>query len=159
MTVAPPSRSLRIRDLADVAEAVRSRGGRLTTPRRLVLQALFASDGLVSAEQISSGANTGVEIELTSVYRNLEWLEALGVVRHVHFGHGRGLYGLIGEGDREYLVCEACGRVTAAAPGQLDRARESIRAQFGFRARFTHFPIHGVCGACAARPPSRAGTA
>jgi len=124
-----------------------------------VLQALFASDGLVSAEQISSGANTGVEIELTSVYRNLEWLEALGVVRHVHFGHGRGLYGLIGEGDREYLVCEACGRVTAAAPGQLDRARESIRAQFGFRARFTHFPIHGVCGACAARPPSRAGTA
>jgi Fur family transcriptional regulator, ferric uptake regulator len=155
MTVAPPGRSLRFRDFADVVNAIRRDGGRLTMPRRLVLEALFAADRLVSAEQIADGADTGVEIELTSVYRNLEWLEALGVVRHVHFGHRAGLYGLVGEGEREYLVCEACGRVTAARPGQLDDARESIRAQFGYEAHFTHFPIHGLCSECATAPGSR----
>jgi Fur family ferric uptake transcriptional regulator len=152
MTVAPRSRPLRFRDLADVAEALRREGGRLTLPRRLVLEALFAADGLVSAEHIAAGADTGVEIELTSVYRNLERLEELGVIRHVHLGHGPGLYALVGTGEHEYLVCEACGDVTTADPEQLERARDAIRGDFGFEARFTHFPIHGLCAKCAAEP-------
>src|SRR3954464_6097117 len=119
MTVAPRGEPLRFHDLAEVAAAVRRDGGRLTMPRRQVLEALFAADGLVSAEHIAAGADTGVEIELTSVYRSLERLEELGVVRHVHLGHGPGLYGLVGEGEREYLVCEGCGRVTAADPARV----------------------------------------
>jgi Fur family transcriptional regulator, ferric uptake regulator len=150
MTVASRSRPLRFRDLDEVAQAVRRDGGRLTMPRRLVLQALFAADGLVTAEQIATGAHSGTEIEIASVYRNLERLEELGVVRHVHLGHGPGLYGLVGDGEREYLVCEGCGRVTAADPKQLDRARKAIRADLGYEARFTHFPIHGLCTDCAA---------
>jgi Fur family transcriptional regulator, ferric uptake regulator len=149
MTVAPRGEPLRFHDFDEVAAAVRRDGGRLTTPRRLVLQALFAAGGLVSAEQISAGAATGTEIELTSVYRNLERLEELGVVRHVHVGHGAGLYGLVGDGEREYLVCEACGDVTVAQPEQLDRAREAIRDALGYEARFGHFPIHGLCPRCA----------
>jgi Fur family ferric uptake transcriptional regulator len=148
MTVAPRSEPLQFRDIDDVAAAVRRDGGRLTTARRQVLEALFAAAELVSAEQIAAGAGTGVAIELTSVYRNLERLEELGVVRHVHLGHGPGLYGLVGRGEREYLVCEQCGRVTVAEPSQLDEAREAIRAALGYQARFTHFPIHGLCADC-----------
>ena len=40
------------------------------------------------------GAAAGPASDLASVYRNLEHLEELGVVRHVHFGHGPGLYAL-----------------------------------------------------------------
>src|SRR3954453_1423722 len=144
MTVAPRSEPLRFRSLEEVEAAVRRDGGRLTRPRRQGLEALVPADGLASAEQIA-----GQEIELTSVYRNLERLEELGVVRHVHLGHGPGLYGLVGDGEREYLVCEGCGRVTAADPARLDRARAAIRADLGYEARFTHFPIHGLCDDCA----------
>ena len=151
MTVAPRSEPLRFASLEEVEAAVRRDGGRLTRPRRQVLEALFAAAGLVSAEQIADGTIGGCEIELTSVYRNLERLEELGVVRHVHLGHGPGLYGLVGEGEREYLVCEACGEVMAAEPEQLDRARAVIRETLGFDARFTHFPIHGLCTRCAAQ--------
>ncbi len=145
MTVAPRSEPLCFASLEEVEAVVRRDGGRLTRPRRQVLEALFAADGLVSAEQIADG-----DIELTSVYRNLERLEELGVVRHVHLGHGPGLYGLVGDGEREYLVCEACGEVTVADPAQLDAARAVIRETLGFDARFTHFPIHGLCTRCAA---------
>jgi Fur family ferric uptake transcriptional regulator len=148
MTVAPRSKPLAFRDLDDVAAALRSAGSRLTTPRRLVLEALFAARGLVSAEQIAAGAHTGVRLDLTSVYRNLEKLERLGVVRHVHVGHGPSVYGLIGDGEREFLVCEVCGKVSAADTEQLDRVRAVIRDEFGFEARFTHFPIHGRCAGC-----------
>ncbi|WP_302182739.1 transcriptional repressor [Paraconexibacter antarcticus] len=44
--------------------------------------------------------------DLSSVYRNLERLEALGVVRHVHLDHGPGLYTLQRDSDTDYLVCE-----------------------------------------------------
>ena len=68
---------------------------------------LFAAHDLISADQIAA---TGASVDLTSVYRNLERLEELGVVRHVHIGHGPSVYGLVGHGEREFLVCEACGQ-------------------------------------------------
>jgi Fur family ferric uptake transcriptional regulator len=149
VTVAPRSKPLAFRDIDDVAAALRSAGSRLTTPRRLVLEALFAARGLVTAEHIAAGADTGVKLDLTSVYRNLERLEELGVVRHVHVGHGPSAFGLVGGGEREFLVCELCGKVQAVEPEQLDRVRAVIRDAFGHEARFTHFPIHGRCADCA----------
>ena len=149
MTVTPRGRPLSFSTIEDVADALRGQGGRLTTPRRLVLQALFATGDLVTAERIAAGTDTGVALDLSSVYRNLEKLEELGVVQHIHVGHGPGVYGLLSEGEREYLVCEVCGRVTSADVEQLDRVRAVIRKQFGYEARFTHFPIHGRCSDCA----------
>jgi Fur family ferric uptake transcriptional regulator len=155
VTIAPRSEPLRFDDIEDVAAALRADGRRLSMARRQVLEALFAADGLISAEYIAAGTDTGVAIELTSVYRNLEQLEELGVVRHLHVGHGPGLYGLVGKSDREYLVCEHCGRVDVADAKQLDRVRAAIRREFGYEARFTHFPIHGFCAGCRV---SRAGS-
>jgi Fur family ferric uptake transcriptional regulator len=36
----------------------------------------------------------------------------------------------------------------AAEPEQLDGVRDLIRSQFGYEARFTHFPIAGLCPEC-----------
>ena len=152
MTVAPRTSPLAVADVADAAAALRERGGRLSRPRRDVLEALFSADGPVSAEYLSRGRDgRGTRLELTTVYRALEHLEELGVVRHVHLGHGPGLYGLVGEEEREYLMCERCDRVTSVDAGRLDAVRAQIRAAFGYEARFSHFPIVGLCAVCAKR--------
>ena len=157
MTRAPNRAPLPVADVEHAAAAVRRRGGRLSAPRRRVLEALFAADGPVSAERIARGSAGGDgPIELTSVYRSLEHLEEIGVVRHVHLGHGPGLYALAGDADREYLVCERCDRIVAVDGAGLDPVRAHLRAAFGFRARFSHFPIVGTCAACAER--ERSGT-
>ena len=114
-----------------------------------MLDALFAAKGPVSAEHIAEGLGGKVtRSDLASVYRNLEWLESLGVVRHVHLGHGPGLYTLARAGSREYLACERCGRVESLAPSQLDDVRAHIKKAFGFEARFSHFAIPGLCARC-----------
>lgn len=151
MTRAPHSERLQFRDIDEVIAALRESGGRVTAARRLVLEALFAADRPVSAEHIAGGAGGRTQLEPTSVYRNLEHLEAKGIVRHVHLGHGPGLYALIGQGEREYLVCERCDRITAVEPERLDHVRELIEDEFGLRARFSHFPIYGLCADCASR--------
>ena len=135
-------------DSLDAAYAiVRGAGLRLSAARRIVLQALFAADGPLTAERIASGLDGRLAaLELPSVYRNLETFEQIGLVRHVHLGHGAGRYALAGE--REYVLCEACGNASAVDPAELDAVRAAVREATGLEARFSHFPIVGVCAGC-----------
>jgi Fur family ferric uptake transcriptional regulator len=149
MTLAHAVQRLPFDDLAGAVRALRERGLRLSTSRRLILQALFAAEAPVSAEAL---ART-LEVELTSVYRNLETLERHGLVQHVHLGHGAGLYGLVGSGEREYLHCERCGSVQVVEPRQLEPVRLLIQDLFGYQTRFTHFALVGLCPECSSSPP------
>ena len=130
-------------DLESAAAVVRSRGLRLSTSRRLVLEALYATDEPLTADRIAG------DLDVASVYRNLETLEQIGLVRHFHLGHGPGLYTRASAGRYEYLLCDACGAVVAVEPERLDPVRDRIRSDFGYEARFTHFPIAGLCPDCA----------
>lgn len=145
MTIAPDVPRLQVSSPDQAIDALRGSGLRLSTPRRLVIEALFASDGPVSAPTL---ART-LALDESSVYRNLEVLERHGLIRHVHLGHGPGLYALVGRDDGEYLYCERCGRVTVLDPDQLAPVRDHIKDNFGLTARFTHFAIVGVCERCA----------
>ena len=144
MTRAPNRPPLAYRDIEDVAHALRAAGGRFSAARRRVLEALFAAEAPLPADAVAPG------LDRASVYRALEYLEELGVVRHVHLGHSPGLYALTGGAEREYLTCERCHRITALEAERLDEVRDLIETQFGYRARFSHFPIVGVCADCAA---------
>jgi len=132
-----------------VLNLMRGRGLRVSTARRVVVATLFAAEAPVSAEQIAlATAGRGAEVDLASVYRNLETLERLGVVRHFHVGHGPGLYALAADGRREYIACERCGAVRALQPKELDAVRAEVRSRFGFEVGFGHFPMVGICGRC-----------
>lgn len=156
MTIPQQSPQLSVDDLDAAVSIVRGRGLRLSAARRLVLEALFLADGPVTAEQIADGIGGRLPVsDLASTYRNLETLEHIGLVRHVHLGHGPGLYALASEGEREYLLCEHCDAFEAIAPERLDAAREAIERELGYRAHFTHFPIVGACAACVRRGRAR----
>jgi Fur family ferric uptake transcriptional regulator len=137
-------------DLASAIDALRAQRLRVSAARRLVLEALYGAPGPITAEQIADGLSGRLpRSDLASVYRNLETLEEVGLVRHFHLGHGPGLYAPAGAGEREYLVCDSCGAVTTVEPNELDAVRSVIDERFGFQARFSHFPILGRCADCA----------
>ena len=145
MTASPDAPPLAFDNLADAAQALRKSGLRLSTPRRLVLEALFAAHVPVSAAHLARQ----LALDESSVYRNLEALEHRGLIRHVHLGHSPGLYVLVGQDEAEYLYCERCAKVTTVTPDHLDPVRDAIKRQSGYTARFSHFAIVGVCDACA----------
>lgn len=146
MTAPPDSPPQVFATLDDAIQSLRDSGLRLSTPRRMVLEALFAADGPVSAAHL---ART-LSLDESSVYRNLELLEHRGVVRHLHLGHSPGLYVLASEREIEYLYCERCAKVSAVFPERLDPVREQIWREFGYTPRFTHFAIVGTCRDCSA---------
>ncbi len=137
-------------DVDTVVRAVRARGLRVTGPRRALIETLFAAQGPVSAEEIASGlGGARARVDDASVYGNLERLEQVGLVRHVHLGHGPGRWTLADRARREYLHCERCGSSQAVEPSMLAEARAAIQRATGYEARFTHFPIVGRCPDCA----------
>jgi len=156
LTVSPDRQPVVVADLEEAMEAVRRSGLRLTLARRLVLEALLAASEPISAEEIADGLGGRItQSDIASVYRNLETLGSLGLVRHFHAGHGPGRYVLESRADREYLACEACGRIESVDPAALDAVRETVRELSGFQARFSHFPIVGLCAACARKRAPR----
>ncbi len=150
MTYVPTEPATTASDLTAALDALGDHGLRRSAARRVVLAALFAADGPLSAEQIAAGVGGKVPAsDIGSVYRNLETLTRLGIVRHVHLGHSPGLYAIASAGDREYLTCERCAAFSAVSPVQLDAVREAIQESFGYVADFSHFPIVGLCTSCA----------
>jgi Fur family transcriptional regulator, ferric uptake regulator len=151
MTRAPDVPRLAAADPDAAVQALRDAGLRASTPLRLVIDALFDADGPVSAARLAGA----LRIDESSVYRNLEVLERHGLVRHLHLGHGPGLYALVERAESEYLYCERCETARAVAPAELDAVREQIRSGFGYTVRFTHFALVGLCDRCLGGESSR----
>ncbi|HWG07890.1 MAG TPA: transcriptional repressor [Solirubrobacteraceae bacterium] len=137
-------------DMGSAMAMMREHGLRVSAARRLVLEALLVADGPMSAEQIAQGIGGRVpSSDIASVYRNLQAFHDIGLVRHVHLGHGPGLHVLAMDGRREFLTCERCADYRAVAPEELAAVRELIERNFGYHASFAHFPIVGLCPDCA----------
>ena len=129
--------------LPTLLNTVRSHGMRVSSARRSVLEALLAAAEPLTAEELAGGA------DLASTYRNLETLESIGIVRHVHLGHGPGRYELSGRHDG-WTTCEDCGRSTPLPSPALHAIRLAAQEAAGFEPSFAHFALIGRCSECRA---------
>lgn len=142
----PESRLTAPRPVPSALVVLRENGGRVSTSRRALLRELFEADGPLSVENLAARAVP--PLDLPSTYRTLERLEKVGLVRHVHLGHGPGLYEIASESDHEYAWCESCGKASSIDPQRLDEARSLIQRSTGYLPRFSHFPLVGLCNEC-----------
>lgn len=128
---------------------LRSHGGRASTVRRAVLEALIAAAGEHrTAEQLAAEVHARhPDVHQSSVYRTLERFEDLGLVYHVHLGHGPSQWHLAHD-RRLYLTCSGCGHVFGADPGVFEDFKAQLSARFDFHVDFGHFAISGLCSSC-----------
>ena len=134
----------------DVGERLRARGLRSTPQRRLVLQVLADTTGHVTgAELVERCRGLDDDVTPSTVYRTLDVLEDLGVVRHAHGVDGREEYHVLPTTDHGHLYCTNChgawevgAEEAAALLAEMERSR-------GFRVQLSHVSIAGLCRACA----------
>ena len=149
MTVAHVTRPLPAATVPAAVTTLRSRGLRVSAARRLVIEALFAADLPVPAEAIADGLGGRLPAsDLASVYRNLDTLEHIGLVRHFHLAHGPGLYALAGRHEPGRAACEGCGAHRPLPVEAVARIAAVLHEAVGYDARLSHFPIVGRCPDC-----------
>jgi Fur family ferric uptake transcriptional regulator len=138
---------------SDAAARLRAAGLRATEQRRAVLDAL-GELGHASVDQLAvSVQRTLPEVSLSTVYRTLEALEAVGLVTHTHLHHGAPTYHSVDEEPHLHLVCEACGAVDQQGVAVALEMAEAVHRTTGFRVDLTHLALHGRCAGCAPGSP------
>src|ERR1039458_6488387 len=131
-----------------VLDIVRKQGGRITSSRRLLLRALFDSNGHHTAEDLAAEVQKQApDIHLSTIYRNLDELERLGVIVHAHLGHGPATYHLAA-GAHGHFVCEECGAMIEAPDETFRGLSRVAKSRFDFDINPHHFAVLGRCKEC-----------
>jgi Fur family ferric uptake transcriptional regulator len=142
---------------APLAERLRARGLRLTPQRERVLAAVaaleHATPEAIGARLREEAGPEGAAPDTSTVYRNLELLERLGLVWHTHLGKGAPVYHAA-EHPHVHVVCQSCGAIASADPTLLDGAAERLAADLGFTLDVGHVALSGTCRACRERAGS-----
>jgi Fe2+ or Zn2+ uptake regulation protein len=116
---------------------------------------LAQETGHLSADEVVSAvAAYDAGVHRASVYRALEALSRLGVVQHVHLGHGSTAYALAEGRPHVHGHCSTCGAVVDLPGDLLDDVAERLRVEVGFALDPAHVALSGTCGTCAARSAS-----
>jgi Fur family transcriptional regulator, ferric uptake regulator len=141
-------------DAPPLAERLRARGLRLTAQRRQVLAAVTALEHATPEEigarlRVDAGPD-GAAPDASTIYRTLELLERLGLVRHTHLGKGAPIY-QAAEHPHLHVVCASCGEVASADPDLLAGAAERLATELGFTVDVGHVALSGTCRACRER--------
>lgn len=144
-------------DPTPLAERLRARGLRLTPQRQQVLAAVadlsHATPESIGARLRDQAGPGGSAPDTSTIYRNLELLERLGLVWHTHLGKGSPLYHAA-EHPHLHVVCASCGEISSVDPTLLAGAAERLAAELGFTLDVGHVALSGTCRACR----DRAGT-
>ncbi|MBN1583742.1 MAG: transcriptional repressor [Anaerolineae bacterium] len=132
----------------EMALVLRQGGYRLTQPRLAVLQVLEKNDEGLNPEAIyQQGKTICPSLGLVTVYRTLDLLTELGLVRRVHSGHRCHSYACAGS-DRHHLICQACHRVIEFPCNGLDGLIESVRRRTGYTITEHLLELSGLCPEC-----------
>jgi Fe2+ or Zn2+ uptake regulation protein len=135
--------------VARVGKLLRVRGERMSEPRRAILETLHGRHDHLPAEQVLAEVTMSYpSVHRATVYRALDALADLGVVQHVHLGHGATTYHLAGSDRHLHAQCRICGAVLDLPRSLLDDAAAQIRAVSGFLLDPDHTALSGTCSAC-----------
>lgn len=128
-------------------------GYRLTPQRTLVWEVLRQGAPHMSAEEVCRLVQEQFpHVNISTVYRTLELLVALGLVRETRLGPNCRLFEVEEEVRHHHLLCDACGQVVHLHDEDLSALPEALLSAQGFAVR--ELTIQGVCADCRKGQPT-----
>ncbi|WP_134766789.1 Fur family transcriptional regulator [Nocardioides sp. 1609] len=135
---------------SDWRAELRSRGYRLTPQRELILGAIDELGHATPDEVLAHVKRSASSINASTVYRTLEVLEDLGLVRHAHLSDRAPTYHSVGGHEHFHLKCRACGTVRSVDVEVARALTDRLDDELGFVADVGHLTVFGSCRDCLA---------
>jgi Fur family ferric uptake transcriptional regulator len=132
-----------------VRERLRDRGLRWTPQRRALVAVLAEAEGHVTGAELVERCRQRDPATIPStVYRTLDVLEELGIVRHGHRPDGREEYHVLPDDEHGHLHCSSCRESWEIGAHEAAAIAASLDAERGFELDLSHVTIIGRCRAC-----------
>jgi Fur family ferric uptake transcriptional regulator len=135
--------------IASINRTLQAAGYRLTATRQNILAALLDSGAHVSADELAEIVRRDAPgVGRMTVYRTLDLLCQLGLLRPVYQGTGAAHFVLMDEGHHHHLVCSDCGSVTEVQECELGTIQEAVGIRFNFQVKSHLLEFYGICEDC-----------
>jgi len=141
--------------LAEVKQSLCAHGQRLTSLRADLIKVFMKERRPLTVQEVVSLAPR--RLPLSSVYRNLTSLHAVGVLVRLNFDEGYVRYELANDfiGHHHHLICEQCQVVVDLAENTLTEVEtavvviaDRVLQDYGFVVRSHQIELKGVCARC-----------
>ena len=134
---------------SDLAARLRKQGLRLTPQRELILRAVEELRHATPDEVLAHVRGQVSSVNASTVYRTLEVLEELGLVRHTHLSDRAPTYHSTLEHEHVHVVCRRCQAVRSYDADVVAPLVAALGAD-GFVVDVGHLAVFGECADCAA---------
>jgi Fur family transcriptional regulator, ferric uptake regulator len=130
-------------------DELHARGMRWTPQRRLLIDVLSRTTGhITGAELVERCRHLDPSTIPSTVYRTLDVLEELGLVRHAHGLDGREEYHVLPRTEHGHIHCSRCGRSWDIESSEAADLVAALRRDRGFEMDLSHLTISGRCATC-----------
>jgi len=125
------------------------RGEKLTEPRRILIRHIFDSHKHFDADELVADLReTGRRVSRSTVYRTLRLLVEAGLLRELRLTNRSAYEHDYGYPSHDHLHCSECNTIVEFRNEAIQKLRESISLEHGFRPAGHRFVITGVCPTC-----------
>ena len=132
----------------DWQQRLRSSGHRLTPQRELVLAAVEKLGHATPDEVYAEVRQHSESINLSTIYRTLELLNELGLIRHAHLTDRAPTYHSATGHEHAHFVCRGCKKMISVGRGEMEEALGALAATYDFRPDYGHLTVFGTCADC-----------
>ena len=120
-----------------------------TRARRAVLTAIYESDGQATPlALLALGRSHHPALGLVTVYRTLELLLKLGLVRKLHSEAGCHAYAPATHDHGHHIICERCQCAVEFIGCDIGAVITAVENQTGFQVRSHWLEMFGLCPEC-----------
>lgn len=143
--------------LKSIEEFMRSRGLKLTGPRRRVVEKLLSVKGHVAADDlIDQLRRDKTPVSKATVYRTLALVSQSGLIDGHDFDKGKRLYEpMVGRAHHDHMYCISCGKVIEFEDDGIERLQDSIVRRYRFTPVYHSHKIFGYCADCGPKAPAK----
>lgn len=124
-------------------------GYRLTPARQAIIDTLVSSHGHITADDLAALVHeTSPQTGRMTVYRTLDLLCDLGLVRPIYQGTGAAHYVLLEGGSHHHLICNNCHRVFEFDRCGAGDLAQTLGREFKFQVQSHLLEVYGLCEEC-----------
>lgn len=138
-----------LRQIQQACETLHQSGHKMTPQRYMIVEVIQQADEHMSVHQILERVQERNPcVTLSTVYRTLEALQEVGLVREVHFPGVKTKYEAVEGNIHHHLVCRLCGTVVKLDALLPETLEKHLQEQYQFRAITFDLLATGICEQC-----------
>ncbi len=134
-----------------IYDKIKNNGYKLTNHRKEIIRVLLDNNEylLEASEIYDKLIRISKGINFSTVYRNIEMLTKIGIIKKNNLENGKSAYQLITEEQHGHqLICKSCGKVKTINDCPFKKIDKQVFDENDFMPDSHKFEIYGFCKSC-----------